>query len=81
MNVECHNEIAYQVMKDTSDELGEIITNTEDLSIRILANNDVKQLFRNIDDKPYDYNRLTRNISPRLSDLIGSDMNIDSVII
>lgn len=81
INIERYSEIAYQIMKDTSDELGDIIANTEDLSVRIIANNDVQQLFRTIDDKPYNYNRLSRNISIWLKDLIGSDTNIDSVVL
>jgi two-component system sensor histidine kinase YesM len=81
INIEHYSEIAFQVLKDTSDELGDITANTEDLSIRILANNDVQQLFRTIDDKPYNYNRLERNISLWLNDLIGTDTDIDSVVI
>lgn len=74
-------ETSLQILKQTRLSIKKMIADTEDLSLRILANDKVQGFAKGNYDNTVEYTRLPIDISAWLDDVIGTKIFFDSICI
>lgn len=72
-------QVNFQILKQTSRNLEQIITDTEDLSVRILSNVNVQRIGRESYDNAIEFDKISSEISNWLDDAIGSKPYYDLI--
>ncbi|WP_197074284.1 sensor histidine kinase [Paenibacillus sp. FSL P4-0081] len=75
------NDTILETLKQTRQNFQSIITDTNDLSVRILTNDQIQEFARNDYQKILEHDKIYWNINNWLNDIIGSQNNYNSISI